>query len=108
MPLYGQWMRPRILFSGTPSRQRISAGIGSPARLLITVTPLRMPRKQFFLLELHARVSAHGLTGLGISDVKQIRKVAGVLFFIFENVLDHDARGGIIAAEVPDHLMIDI
>jgi len=53
-------------------------------------------------------VLALGPPGLAINDVQQVRQIAGVLFLVLEYVLDHHSRGGIVVAEVTDHLLVDL
>src|SRR5215469_17526081 len=47
-----------------------------------------------------AGILTFGLAGLGVGDVEQIGEVAGVFFFVGQNLFDHLACGGVVVAEV--------
>ena len=96
----------------TIRRRRLEVVFFSRLRFALRILPI------FALTAVtRARVNAQGigagifplsLAGGGIGDVEQVSKVAGVFLFVMQDFFHHHAGGRVIAAEVTDHVLIDL
>src|SRR5438876_4918949 len=96
----------------TIRRRRLEVVFFSRLRFSLRILPIfaltAVTRARVNAQGIGAGIFALSLAGGGIGDVEQVSKVAGVFLFVVQDFFHHHAGGRVIAAEVTDHVLIDL